>query len=57
MIESFTIVFEYFSMFKIKCRWNMREYGIKNTGVKVAIICSNGGKETIIYVYIINNTN
>ena len=35
-------------MFKIKCWWHPREYEIKKTVVKVAIICSNCGKETII---------
>ena len=53
MIEYFTVVFD-FSMFKIKCWWNTREYEIKYTGVKVAIRCSSWGKETIIDVDIMN---
>ena len=43
-------------MFKIKCWWNTREYEIKNTGVKFAIRFSDCGKETMIDVYIMNNT-
>ena len=43
-------------MFKIKLWWNTREYDIKHTGVNVAIICSNCGTETMIYVYNMNTT-
>ena len=45
-----------FSMFKIKCWWNPREYYLKQTVVKVAIRCSNGEKETMIDVDNINTT-
>ena len=41
-------------MFKIKCCWNLREDEIKQTVVKVAIRCTNCGKETIIDM---NNIN
>ena len=43
-------------MFKIKCWWNPREDEIKNTGVKIAISCSNCGKETIIDVDMLDTT-
>ena len=43
-------------MFKIKCWWNLREYEIKQTVVKVAIRCSNRGKETMTDVDIMNTT-
>ena len=45
-----------FPMFKIKCWWNPREDDIKYTGVKIAIRCSNRGKETMIDVDIMNTT-
>ena len=45
-----------FSMFKIKCWWNKREYEIKHTGVKFAIRCSNCEKETMIVVDNMNTT-
>ena len=45
-----------FSMSKIKCWWNPREDEIKHTEVKVDIRCSNCGKETIIYVHILDTT-
>ena len=37
-------------MFKIKCLWNQREDDLKQTVVKVAIRCSNCGKENMIDV-------
>ena len=43
-------------MFKIKCWWNPSEYDLKQTVVKVAIRCSNCGKETMIYVDILDTT-
>ena len=43
-------------MFKIKCWWNQREYNLKQTVEKVAIRCSNCGKETMIGVYIFYTT-
>ena len=45
-----------FSIFKIQCWWNQREDKIKHTGVKIAIRCSNTGKETMIDVGIMNTT-
>ena len=45
-----------FSMFKVKCLWNTREYEIKHTGIKFAIRYGNCGKETIIDVDIVNTT-
>ena len=43
-----------FSMFKIKFWWNPGEYEIKYTGIKITIRCGNFGKETMIYVGIMN---
>ena len=43
-------------MFNIKCWWNQREDEIKRLVVKVAIRCSNCGKETIIDVSHMNTT-
>ena len=44
-----------FSMFKIKCWYSLR--GVeKNTAEKIAIRCSNCGKEIIINVNIMNTT-
>ena len=43
-------------MFKIKCWWNPRENYLKQTTEKVAIRCSNFGKETLIDVDILNTT-
>ena len=43
-------------MFKIKCWWNQREDGIKQTVEKVDIRCSNCGKETIIDVDFLDTT-
>ena len=37
-------------MFKIKCWWNPRKVDLKQTVVKVAIKCSNCGKEKMIDV-------
>ena len=37
-------------MFMIKCWWNPREDYLKQILVKVDIICSNCGKETMIDV-------
>ena len=37
-------------MFNIKCWWNLREDEIKQTVLKVSIICINCGKETMIDV-------
>ena len=45
-----------FSMFNIKYWWNTRGDYLKQTVVKVAIRCSNRGKETIIDVDILNTT-
>ena len=45
-----------FSMFKVKFWWSPREYEIKNTGVNIAISCSNCGKETMIDVDMLNTT-
>ena len=44
-------------MFKIKCWWNPRENYLKQTTEKVAIRCSNLGKETLIDVDILNTTS
>ena len=41
------------TMFKIKCWWNKKEKYDKKTLEKVAIICSNCGKETMIDVDIL----
>ena len=46
-----------FSMFKITCWYNPRGYVIKNTGVKIAISCSNCEKETMIDVDMLDTTN
>ena len=43
-------------MFKIKCWLNTWENEIKHTVVKVAIICSTRGKQTMIDVYNMNTT-
>ena len=43
-------------MFKIKCWWNPRKDEIKHTGVKIAIRCSNCGKETMIDLDMLNTT-
>ena len=43
-------------MFKIKCWWNPGEDEVKHTGVKIAIMCSNFEKETMIYVDMLNTT-
>ena len=40
-------------MFRIKFWWNKEKGGIKETVEKVAIICCNYGKETMIYVYLL----
>ena len=45
-----------FSMFKIKCCWNLREDEIKFTGVKIDIRCSNCRKEIMMDVDIMNTT-
>ena len=43
-------------MFKIKCWWNKKEkYDLKQTVERVAILCSNCGKETLIYVDLFEN--
>ena len=45
-----------FTMFRIKCWWNKREDYLKETVEKVAIRCSNCGKETIIDVDVLDTT-
>ena len=43
-------------MFKIKCCWNPWEDYLKQTVEKVAIRCSNCGKETMIDVHFLDTT-
>ena len=43
-------------MFRIKCWWDPMEDDLKQTVVKVDIICSNYGKETVIDVENFNTT-
>ena len=45
-----------FTMFKIKCWCNPRVDYLKQTVEKVAIICSNCGKETMIDVEFLDTT-
>ena len=50
MIKSITVIVDFFTMFKIKCWWNQMEDDLKQKVERVAIRCSNCGKETMIYV-------